>query len=160
LSGLSAGTHVITLTGLDSDSQQATDTTTITVMDRGLPAVGVTCQADLGFGGPGASQLSLCGGDLASGSTATLLLVGAPAGSAALMLGGFVNAPTPFKGGLLVPVPADILTPFVTDAGGSIELSVDGGAGPLTLYLQFAVADGSQSAGLGLSNALQVELLP
>ena len=30
----------------------------------------LTCQADLGFGGPGDSVLSLCGGNLASGTSA------------------------------------------------------------------------------------------
>ena len=65
----------------------------------------ITCQTSLGFGGPGSSSLSLCGGDLSSGNGANLTLTGGTPGALAVLFAGFANNPTAFKGGQLVPVP-------------------------------------------------------
>lgn len=159
---LSVGTHQITVTATDSDLMQTSDTATITVTERGLPDTGKTvCQADLGFGGPGSSVLSVCGGDLSTGTTADLLLTGAPPLAPAILFAGFNNNPTPFKGGLLVPLPELLVVPLSTDAGGEIAINgIPGGNGPASIYLQFAIADAGQPGGVGLSNCVRVDLLP
>lgn len=118
------------------------------------------CQEDLGFGGPGAVQLSVCGETLATGSDATLSVSGAPAFAPMLLIAGLGFGPTPFKGGTLVPIPLLLAIPVPASAGGGLALTVHGGGGPLTLYLQVAVADGLQPSGVSVSNAIRLELLP
>jgi hypothetical protein len=157
---LSVGTHVITLQATDSDGLTSTDTTTITILDRGLPTVGEFCQTDLGSGGPGASELSVCGQALGTGGTADLQLVGAPANVPALLFTGPVQGAAPFKGGTLVPVPWSLFLSLATDGSGSILIPVSGGNGPLSMYAQFIVQDGAQAQGWGLSNAVRIDLLP
>ncbi|MBL8843057.1 MAG: hypothetical protein JNL90_16175 [Planctomycetes bacterium] len=121
----------------------------------------VVCQPDLGFGGPGLATLACCGEELAGGATADLQLSGAPAGSLAFLLAGLVNQPTPFAGGMLLPMPPLLLEPFVVDADGKVKLhDLEGGCGPQTLFAQFACLDPAQPGGFALSNALQIELLP
>ncbi len=128
-------------------------------LDTVIPPV--TCQADLGFGGPGASALSLCGEPLATGGTADLVLTGAPPSTTAFLVAGLDGTPTPFAGGQLVPLPALKVLAFPTDATGSLTVpAIGGGGGPVAFYLQAVVADGGQPFGFGLSNALQVQLLP
>jgi len=161
-SSLSPGTHHVTVTATDSDLMQTSDMATITVTPRGLPDTGGnTCQADLGFGGPGSSVLSVCGGDLSTGTTADLSLTGAPPSVPALLFVSFNSNPTPFKGGLLVPLPELLLVPFMTTAGGQVTINnIPGGNGPASLYLQFALTDAGAPQGVGLSNVVRVDLLP
>lgn len=159
---LSVGTHVITFEARDSANLVATDTVTITVVDRGLPSTGApVCQQDLGFGGPGTADLSLCGGDLSTGTTATLELSGAPASAAVFLFAGSVNAPTPLLGGTLVPLPALVIANGIANGSGTLSLpNVPGGGGPLTIYVQALYADGSQAQGYGFSNAVKATFLP
>ncbi|MGQ0552716.1 MAG: hypothetical protein ACT4PU_05805 [Planctomycetota bacterium] len=162
VSDLSVGTHVLTVTATDGGALTAQDTATITVTDRGLPFFGGNvCQADLGFGGPGSAELSVCGGDLSSGTTADLLLADAPAFTTAWLVAGLVNGPVSFKGGLLVPVPVLNVVVLGTDGAGQATLAgIPGGGGPLSVYLQAIITDGGQPAGVGLSNAVRLDLLP
>jgi hypothetical protein len=125
-----------------------------------LELAGSNCQADLGFGGPGNVALSLCGEPLASGQSGTLALSGAPAFAPMLLALNTGANPTPFKGGLLVPVPILLGIPLAANAAGGLTLGVHGGGGPVSVVLQMMVADGAQPAGVALSNALQVDLLP
>jgi hypothetical protein len=126
-----------------------------------LTPQGFLCQADLGSSGPGATELSVCGGDLSSGTAADLHLTGAVPGAAALLVAGLTAAPTPFKGGLLVPVPVLAAVALPVDAGGHAQLpDVPGGGGPLSLYVQAVSTDAAQPAGFALSNALRLDLLP
>jgi choice-of-anchor B domain-containing protein len=118
------------------------------------------CQTDLGFGGPGTAQFSICGAPLDSGNLATLLLDSAPPNSLAVMFIGFVNNPTPLKGGLLVPIPALLDISFTTDGAGQLSFPVAGGGGPVTIYAQFAMPDGTLPLGVSLSNALEIVVGP
>jgi hypothetical protein len=119
------------------------------------------CQADLGFQGPGSATLSVCGGAaLAKGYTATLSVTGAPPSSAAWIVVGVQNNPSPFKGGTLVPVPILLMVPLFTSPSGAIQLpGIQGGGGPFSVYIQTIVADGSQPAGFGFTNAVRMDLL-
>jgi len=156
VSDLSVGTHQLTVTASDSAGQQSFRTHTITINDRDLPN-GEVCAVDLGFGGPGSSVLSLCGGDLTQGGTATLQLDGAPRNTPAFLLLGLSNNPTALKGGLLVPVPWASLIDLTTDGSGSLSIpGVPGlGGAPLSVFLQCVLVDNAQAQGFGFSNALQ-----
>ena len=119
------------------------------------------CQVDVGYGGPGDSRLSLCGGDLSSGTTADLLLTGAAPGKPVLLLAGTAFNPTPFAGGHLVPVPFLPAAALYADAKGEVFLpGIPGGGGPLVLYLQALHQDPALPAKIGISNGLEVEFLP
>ncbi|MHC5211821.1 MAG: hypothetical protein ACYTG2_13965 [Planctomycetota bacterium] len=116
-----------------------------------------SCQDDLGFAGPGNLSLSVCGEALASGGTATLSIDGTPSkATAAWIVLGLSYDPTPLFDGVLVPVPVLNALP-VTVTGGRLDLTVAGGGGPLTAYVQ-VLAQGP--GGWEFSNALAVDLLP
>ena len=119
------------------------------------------CQTDLGFGGPGGATLSLCGGDLSSGTSADLLLAGAPPGAAAFLGLGPAFNPTAVLGGTLVPFPPSTVIAHTADSAGTVLVAdVPGGGGPAQLYAQFVVADPAQPFGWAISNALQIDLQP
>jgi hypothetical protein len=157
---LSAGTHVISATATDSHGMASVDAHVIDVLDRDLPTLDETCQTDLGMGGPGSAELSVCGGDLSQGTSAALLLAGAPASTSVWLVAGTTSTPTPYKGGTLVPDASLVLGPVSTDASGELAATVPGGSGPVTLYVQALLVDGSQPLGFGLSNAVRIDLLP
>lgn len=119
------------------------------------------CQADLGFGGPGGSSLALCGDPLQSGGNADLLLIGVPAASPILFFaGGSIGMATLGQGTFVPSVPL-LSFAIPADASGKVFLQgVPGGGGPATAYLQAVYADAALPAGIGLSNALKVDLLP
>ena len=119
---------------------------------------GTECQADIGFGGPGSSELRVCGQSLSAGNTADMMLSGAPASTTAFLIAGIQNNPTPFKGGLLVPIPFDLFRVFVTDEDGRVTLpGIPGGNGPLTVFGQFVLPDPLQTQGFSISNTVQIE---
>ncbi|RKY21062.1 MAG: hypothetical protein DRQ55_05630 [Planctomycetota bacterium] len=159
---LSAGDHVVTLTVTDSDGMVSTDTAAVTIVARDLPDAGTKiCQLDLGFGGPGNSTLSMCGGDLSSGTSADLLLTGAAPNASAWLVLSLSAAPMPFKGGTLVPIPVLAAQPHTTSVAGDVLLAgIPGGNGPMSFVLQFAIQDGAQPHGLDFSNAIQADFLP
>ena len=162
VSDLSVGTHVITVRATDSGGQQQTDTNTITIVDRGLPDDGTTvCQTDLGFGGPGNATLSVCGGDLSTGTSAEMLVTGATANQSAFIFVGLSSNPTPLLGGTLVPVPVTLTVTTSTNAAGEILFPVvPGGNGPFSVYAQVVYVDGAQVGGVGITNAVRIDVLP
>jgi hypothetical protein len=124
------------------------------------PGAAPSCQTDLGFGGPGAVFLSVCGEPLSSGNEATLLVTGAPPSGPVLLAVSAQADPTPFKGGLLVPVPLLFVLPAVAGGSGQLALTVPGGGGPVDAVVQAVVPDASQPSGFSLSKAVLVEILP
>lgn len=147
--------------------------TDLVVLVQGFPPIGnsqivvlqghggETCQPNLGFGGPGTSRLTVCGPVLRPGAAATARLVGAPASATcALALSTSAN-PTPILGGTLLPIPVLAAPGFMTDPSGSLEIpGIRSAAGPLDLYMQFAILDPTQPLGLQFSNAVLVEFWP
>lgn len=116
------------------------------------------CQTDLGFQGPGAVELSLCGDPLTeAGSAATLEIAQVPPGSPLFLAVGAASSPTPLFGGVLVPVPPTVvLSGMVAGASGGLAMTVHGSAAPAaTLYLQAVALVGFEAQ---FSNALSVEI--
>ena len=114
---------------------------------------GEFCQTDLGLGSPGVI-LGLCGDDLTqAGSLATLELQGAAPSSPLFVVGSLTSAPTPFKGGTLVPIPPTVVVQgSFTDGAGGFSMPVPGGAGsPVHVFVQCVVLNAGQYQ---LSNAL------
>lgn len=115
------------------------------------------CQTDLGFGGPGTGEMSLCGGDLSAGTTATLLLenTGVSNQLGFLFAGPFLS-PLPFRGGTLYPNPLSIAGAFFVNILGNYSTTVPGSSTPQQIYLQAVYGDPGQAQGVGISNVLRV----
>jgi len=124
-----------------------------------LTPIGVA-QQDLGHGGPGQSTLSAFGGNLASGTSATLTLWGGPEAGTVFLVVGTSAMPTPFKGGTLLPVPPLLVAPLSTGPTGTAAVAVPGGLGPASLCVQSVHADASLPGGYGLSNAVKLQFMP
>ena len=119
------------------------------------------CQTNLGFGGPGTASLSVCGGDLSAGTTATFALTGATPGGTAFLFAGLNFAPTPTKGGVLVPVPPLLRYIVPISGAGGFADDVPGGNGPVSVYVQVVyTAPQLPAPHWGFSNALRVDLQP
>lgn len=145
------------LKGMPSASALASDHRPV-VVDLILP--GVICQRDLGFAGPGTGRLSLCGGSLATGTTADLeIRHGAPWQPGWLAIATRRSA-IPALGGTLVPFPGTAVIPILLDGAGSFSFRVQGGGGPQTLYLQVIYRDAAQRLGFAFTNALEAVWRP
>ena len=106
----------------------------------------MTCQPDLGFGGPGSVTISVCGQPLCPAGAAQLRLNGAKPFATGLLFASLSSTPTPLKGGTLVPIPILLQLPIQVDGSGRIALPVPGGAfgaGSLDVFLQAALVDGA-----------------
>ena len=70
-----------------------------------------------------------------------------------------LSTPTPFKGGVLVPVPPIISFLLVTNATGALNLSWSSWPSPgppgATWFFQYAIVDAAAPWGVALSNALR-----
>ena len=114
----------------------------------------------LGYGLAGSAGVpALQGsGEQLAGHPVVLELDGAQASSLAMLFVGASKAPTPFKGGLLVPVPPLVSMALATDPDGSLTLPFAWPAGlpaGLSLYYQVAISDAGAVNGVALSNALK-----
>jgi hypothetical protein len=127
-----------------------------------IPDACETCQPDIGLMGPGTAKLSVCGGDLSLGNQATLSIVGTPPSAPTLFLATFVNLGQPFMGGVLVDTAPPLVLGWVADANGNVQFEdlPPSGLGNFVLYFQAVYVDGSLPMGYGITNALQVQLLP
>jgi uncharacterized protein len=120
------------------------------------------CQPDLGFGGPGAAVLSVCGDPLTPAGSATLAVSDLPPGAVGLLVYGLAYEPVAVKGGTLVPSPPLGSVALVDDdLDGSLALLVPGvvANAPLSIFVQFVHADATQPYGFGFSNAVEIRLL-
>ena len=115
---------------------------------------------DLGNALPGVNgpPLLVGTGDLVAGQPAALDLTNAKASSPSVLFVSLSSVPVPFKGGLLLPVPAAVMLAFSTDATGTIALPFAWPAGlpaGFDLYYQYAIQDAAAVHGVSLSNALK-----
>ncbi|MFG0320627.1 MAG: hypothetical protein ACF8XB_25365, partial [Planctomycetota bacterium JB042] len=120
----------------------------------------VTCQADLGFPGPGNLVLSLCGGDLSPGTWSRLRVEGAKAGSTILLFASTQSNPTFVYelSATLVPLPILLTLAIPLGAADELDLLVPGVAGPGTVFLQAVAPNQGSTTPIETSNALQVAL--
>ncbi len=117
----------------------------------------ITCQADLGFAGPGSVALSLCGDALVDGGTATLAVDSNLANAGGVVAIGASLNPTPLLGGTIVPLPADLVLPFSTDADGQWSVPINVGPTAAVLYMQAVMFDASQAELFSISNAIEAD---
>ena len=117
------------------------------------------CQPDIGFGSPGI-LLEVCGDKLADGNQATLKLSGTIPNAVSLLAISTVSVPTFFAelGGTFAAFPPTFLLVFTTDGNGEFTLPVNGGSGPTSLFVQFAVANGGATL-FSASNAVEIVFL-
>ena len=122
----------------------------------------VTCQADLGFGGPGSAQLSLCGAPLVTGAAATLRLAGAAPNAPAFLVASPSEAHLPLFGGVLVPdLAVGALVQTKTDPSGALTIAVPGGGGAVSVFAQCLTIDlALPPKHVSFSNAVRAEFLP
>ena len=120
------------------------------------------CQPDLGFAGPGGTRLAVCGLPLATAGHADVRITGAPSNALAVLAVGLQPGNLSIFAGTLVPHPTLFTVGLVTDAQGGVLLpeAIAGGGGPLSIYAQVATMDPTTPAGVGLSNAVRIDLLP
>ncbi|MCB9868467.1 MAG: PQQ-dependent sugar dehydrogenase [Planctomycetes bacterium] len=116
---------------------------------------------DLGYGKVGGNGLvpefSACG-LLGSGSSAQLRLFDAPPQALVLLWVGNASNPTPLFGGTVVPVPVLGEALLVADSEGRVVFTIPGGGGPQSLFAQYLILDPGATSGIGISNALRVDL--
>ncbi|MFT7463627.1 MAG: hypothetical protein ACI9EF_001972 [Pseudohongiellaceae bacterium] len=120
---------------------------------------GVNNWIDIGFALPGGGGLPLLvgNGSLAFGSVNTVNLSNAAPSAMAGLFMGFSFMPTPFAGGILVPVP--FLTPVIvsTSPTGTIPQSfvMPGGLpSAVALLVQWVIVDGGAISGYAISNCV------
>jgi len=119
------------------------------------------CQPDLGSGGPGPSTLAMCGAPFLTGGLTDLRLSDAPPSSQVFLFAGGAAGAAPLGLGTFIPSAPLISIPLPTDPNGQVLLTgIQGGGGPSTAWLQAVYADGTLPGGIGLSNALKVDILP
>lgn len=100
-------------------------------------------------------------GGLATGETAEFRVRRAPPSTIGIVLAGLFSNPTPGLGGTLVPLPALIIVPVPTDANGSFTATMNGGGGPLDLYVQWAFLDPLVAPRpFAITNTLKVTIDP
>jgi hypothetical protein len=130
------------------------------VDNDGVGNVCTICQTNIGFGGPGGVQLSLCGSALATCKVAVLELTGARPNSPLFMPYALAATPIPFKGGTLVPALYLGVAALLTSPTGTLNAKLPGGGGPIDVYVQALVVDPGQPFGFAISNALRISFLP
>ena len=115
---------------------------------------------NLGFGKVGSNGLQpvfeVCG-LLGAGQSAEFILRNAPGATTAAFLLGASSSPITFPWGTIVPSAPMIAVPFAVGASGRLQFTVNGGVGPATAVAQWALLDAGASAGLGLSNGVQID---
>jgi arylsulfatase A-like enzyme len=125
------------------------------------PAALPFCQPDLGFAGPGAATLALCGDPMVVSAKLELAVAGVePFAPIALVLSGSL-APTPLLGGTLAANPPSVVLFGIADAGGALVLAgLDVLApGPFALFVQALALAPELPGGAAFTNAIRADYL-
>lgn len=114
---------------------------------------------DLGHALAGTNGLPFLDGEgrLIGGTTATVTLTNGLAGAQSYIVLGLTAINSPFKGGVMVPMPDLVSPPFALDAGGGFVIAFawpDGLASGTTFYLQVWIMDPAGPLGWSSSNGL------
>lgn len=119
------------------------------------------CQQSVGLQGPGTAVLSMCGGDLSTGTAADIVLSNAPATTNGLFIAsGFLN-PSPWNGGTLIDGAPFLFLPFFTDGAGTFAIpGFPGGLGGFWIYAQCVYIDAALPLGVGISNGIRIQFRP
>jgi hypothetical protein len=114
------------------------------------------CQLDLGFQGPGGSQLSVCGTGLNTGESSTVSLTNAPASAPTAILANFAGFPNiPIFGGTLVSFGGNFLAvSATTSAQGRISFPLAGAGVVVDVVIQMVSFDPSLPGLFAFSNAV------
>ncbi len=118
------------------------------------------CQPDLGFGGDGSAELSVCGTTLVGGAGALLRVRCAPPGAPVLFFVGSISPPLPLLGQSFVAWPILLQLGFATNPQGEVLLAFEAPGVAATVGLQAVVLDDMQPKGVDITNAVQVDFLP
>lgn len=116
------------------------------------------CQESLGYASDPTARITVCGGDLSSGTSATLDLFGAPPFGQTVLFVGLVGNPTPFDflgGASLVPYPFASWHVLPVDGNGTHSIPIQGGLGALTIYVQEMILGPNT-----VTNAVAIDFLP
>jgi len=100
-------------------------------------------------------------GPLTAGSDGWLVLVNTVPSELAVLFIALGGSPTPFKGGMLVPVPVLTTLPFFTDPIGQVALgwpAWPSGLSGLSVDFQYGMQDVAAVKGIALSNALRADV--
>ena len=117
----------------------------------------LTCQEDLGFAGPGAVELFVCGPPLTSNASTTLTVRGAPPASMGWLFEGEALDPVPFGGGTIVPGGAFVNSYIIaTDDDGFYVQGISQLVGLELTHYQAAFLG---PLGIEVSNAVRVRNL-
>ena len=127
-----------------------------------IVAGGTPSHVNLGFGtmgGNGEEPLFEVCGLLTPGLSAEFILRRAAPTAAASLLLSTSNNPTLFPPiGMLVPIPAQLFVPAVTDMDGRVQFTVNGVAGPATAFGQWIVLDPLATRRAGVLERRAAEL--
>ncbi len=152
------GTHDVAVFDIDGDGFDDL----IVSRNAGTQVYGrvTVCQPDLGFGSPGL-ELEVCGDELSSGNQSSLTLSGATPSTPALLIVSTLSIPTfiPELQATVAAFPPTIVSNISTDGNGEFKATINGGNGPTSVFVQFAVVNGLPTL-FSLSNAVEIELLP
>jgi hypothetical protein len=152
------GTHDIAVFDIDNDGDLdvivSRRTVTHVFMNNTDPVV---CQTNLGFAGPGASRLRICGAPLWKGLSSTLSISQAPANAPAVLGIGLGVTPFPLFGGTLATLPV-VTVQITTDASGQVALPIAATGKPNLFVLQALVLDLAQPELFQITNAVQLEM--
>jgi len=176
--GLACGNHTVYLTatrGLDGvphyayDLRQGTGGTWVsftnpytTTNATGGSAFLEVRQPYLGYRGQGHVTVSCTGAALQTGRTAKFRVHGDLPNAIGFLMLSLSSAPVhvPLFQSTVLQWPPTILTQLDLGPNGLFELTLPGGGGPVSFYVQYAMSDPRTASGWAVSNGLRLDFLP
>jgi len=116
------------------------------------------CQPSLGFASDPTARISVCGGDLSTGTESVFELFGAPPFAPTLLFVGLQSNPMPvnaLSGAYLVPLPELLIVSIPAGPDGGHLIPIPGGGGPVSLFVQEVILGPNT-----VTNAVEIQLQP